>query len=97
MEQVTKQIIRSNTGSWVAVPFEPTPEMYDRVLSEGYYHDEEGAKAVLRSEYQDMISAAPKVETEVCKLNDKLERIKHFASLNADQDVFEAIISIINE
>lgn len=46
---------------WQIAPIEPTPEMYDRVMREGYYHeDPEAAKAVLRAEYQDMLAAAPK-------------------------------------
>lgn len=88
---------RINNTDWVTVPIEPTTEMYERVMREGYYHDEESAKAVLRSEYQDMLAAAPKREDEVDKLNEKLERIKHFVTLNADKDVFDAVISIICE
>lgn len=45
---------------WKLVPEEPTPAMYDRVMREGYYHDDPKAvKAVLRAEYQDMLAAAP--------------------------------------
>ena len=46
---------------WQAVPVEPTDAMYQRVFDEGYYHDKpEVAKAILRSEYQDMLAAAPR-------------------------------------
>jgi hypothetical protein len=47
-------------NGWKLVPEEPTPAMYDRVMREGYYHDDPKAvKAVLRAEYQDMLAAAP--------------------------------------
>lgn len=96
MENAIKSCGINNTD-WVAVPIEPTPEMYERVLREGYYHDEESAKSVLRSEYQDMLAAAPKVESEIDRLNEKLEKIKHFVTLNADKDVFDGVVSIICE
>lgn len=45
---------------WKLVPEEPTPAMYERVMREGYYHDDpKSVKAVLRAEYQDMLAAAP--------------------------------------
>ena len=50
---------------WKLVPEEPTPAMYDRVMREGYYHDDPKAvKAVLRAEYQDMLAAAPQPPSE---------------------------------
>lgn len=55
---------------WKLVPEEPTPAMYDRVMREGYYHDDPKAvKAVLRAEYQDMLAAAPQPQ-EVAQLDD---------------------------
>lgn len=48
---------------YVLVPVEPTDAMYQRVFDEGYYHDDPAiAKAVLRSEYQNMLAAAPAQE-----------------------------------
>lgn len=52
---------------WKLVPEEPTPAMYDRVMREGYYHDDPKAvKAVLRAEYQDMLAAAPQPPEAAC-------------------------------
>lgn len=52
---------------WKLVPEEPTQAMYDRVMREGYYHDDPKAvKAVLRAEYQDMLAAAPQPPEAAC-------------------------------
>lgn len=55
---------RAIPDGWVAVPVEPTAEMIDRVLREGAYHDEPKARAVLRAEYMDMLSARPELPKE---------------------------------
>lgn len=45
---------------WRLVPAEPTQEMYQSVIHNGYYHDDPAkVRSVLRSEYQDMLAAAP--------------------------------------
>ena len=49
---------------WKLVPCEPTPEMYAAVMREGvYYDDPDKVRAVLRGEYQSMLSATPKLVT----------------------------------
>lgn len=61
--QAAEQLAAAQQGvpeGWKLVPEEPTQAMYDRVMREGYYHDDPKAvKAVLRAEYQDMLAAAP--------------------------------------
>lgn len=49
---------------WKLVPCEPTDEMYAAAMDEGAYHDDpEKVRAILRSEYQSMLAATPKLAT----------------------------------